>query len=195
VRTNTATQGGRDPATAIPISGVDPRFRPTELDGRVGMWRDRIAGQRALQVLDNAASSSQVAPLLPGGEGCLALVTSRHLSDLPGTVVPVLLDTLPPQKAEEMFARLAPRAAGSPGQVAEVVRLAGFLPLAISLLARIYARHQAWTLADLAAETKANLPARRATARTRCAPSTTRPGTPPPSPGSRGPAPIPITAR
>ena len=38
--------------------------------------------------------------------------------------------------------------------VAEVVRLAGFLPLAISLLARVYARHPSWTLADLAAETQ-----------------------------------------
>jgi len=145
-------------AGLLTISGVDPRALPDDLDSRAQMWRDRMAGQRALLVLDNAASSRQVAPLLPGGEDCLVLVTSRrHLSDLPGTVLPVLLDTLPPQKAEEMFTRLAPRAAGSPGQVAEVVRLAGFLPLAISLLARVYARHRSWTLADLVAETRAGL--------------------------------------
>ena len=56
-----------------------------------------------------------------------------------------------------MFVRLAPRAAGGPEEVAEVVRLAGFLPLAISLLARVFARHPSWTLADLAAETRESL--------------------------------------
>ncbi|MCW2930618.1 MAG: transcriptional regulator [Actinomycetia bacterium] len=86
------------------------------------------------------------------------LVTSRrHLGDLPGVVTPVLLDVLTPAQAAQMFTRLAPRAAGSPGEVAEVAELAGFLPLAISLLARLFARHQSWTLADLAAETRASL--------------------------------------
>jgi tetratricopeptide (TPR) repeat protein len=56
-----------------------------------------------------------------------------------------------------MFTRLASRAAGSPDQVAEVVELAGFLPLAISLLARLFARHRSWTLAGLAAETRQSL--------------------------------------
>ncbi len=56
-----------------------------------------------------------------------------------------------------MFTRLAPRAATDSAGVAEVVRLAGYLPLAVSLLARVFARHQAWTLADLAAETQDGL--------------------------------------
>jgi tetratricopeptide (TPR) repeat protein len=139
--------------------GVDARYLPEDLDGRAALWRDRMAGQRALLVLDNAASSAQVAPLLPGGEGCLVLVTSRrHIGDLPGAAVPLLLETLPPDKAQEMFARLAPRAAaGSAAAVAELVKLAGYLPLAISLLARVYARHPSWTLADLTAETRASM--------------------------------------
>ena len=87
------------------------------------------------------------------------LVTSRrHLGDLPGAAGPVLLEVLPPDEAQEMFVRLAPRAATGPaGAVAELVRLAGYLPLAISLLARVYARHPSWTLADLTAETRASL--------------------------------------
>ena len=156
---------GREPvlpgdalAGLLAAAGVDARFLPGDLAGRAAMWRDRMAGQRALLVLDNAASTSQVAPLLPGDEGCLVLVTSRrHLGDLPCEVTPVLLDVLPPQQAQEMFTRLAPRAAGSRAEVAEVVELAGFLPLAISLLARLFARHRSWTLADLAAETRAGL--------------------------------------
>jgi tetratricopeptide (TPR) repeat protein len=144
-------------AGLLAAAGVDPRFVPGDLDGRAAMWRDRMAGQRALLVLDNAASSAQVGPLLPGGQ-CLVLVTSRrHLGDLPGAVTPVLLDVLTPAQAARMFIRLAPRAADRPGEVAEVVALAGFLPLAVSLLARLFARHGSWTLADLAAETRASL--------------------------------------
>ncbi len=138
--------------------GVDPRHLPDGLAARAALWRDRMAGQKALLVLDNAASSAQVVPLLPGSAGCLVLVTSRrHLADLPGAVVPVLVEVLPPEQAQEMFVRLAPRAGADPAAVAELADMAGYLPLAISLLARVYARHPVWTLADLAAETRARL--------------------------------------
>jgi DNA-binding SARP family transcriptional activator/tetratricopeptide (TPR) repeat protein len=155
---------GREPVTPgaalaglLAAAGVDARYLPADLDGRAALWRDKMAGQQALLVLDNAASSAQVTPLLPGSEGCLVLVTSRrHLGDLPGAA-PVLLEALPPREAREMFARLAPRAAASPEAVEELTELAGFLPLAVSLLARVYARHPSWTLADLAAETRARI--------------------------------------
>ena len=156
---------GQDPLTPdaalaglLTATGVEPRSLPGDLQGKAGLWRDRMAGQRAVLVLDNAAGSDQVTPLLPGGGGCLVLVTSRrYLGDLPGTAVPLLLQVLAPQQAQEMFARLVPRAVGPDAAVAELVRLAGLLPLAISLLARIYARHPSWTLADLAAETRASM--------------------------------------
>ena len=156
---------GREPvrpedalAVLLAAAGVDTQGLPDDLDGRAAMWRDKMARQRALLVLDNAASTTQIAPLLPGDGPCLVLVTSRrHLGDLPGTVTQVPLDVLPPPQAAEMFTRLAPRAADNPDQVAEVARLAGFLPLALSLLARLFARHQSWTLADLTAETRTSL--------------------------------------
>jgi tetratricopeptide (TPR) repeat protein len=156
---------GQDPLTPeaalaelLTVIGVDARNLPGDLQGRTSLWRDRMAGQRAVLVLDNAAGSDQVAPLLPGVEGCLVLVTSRrYLGDLPGTAVPVLLQVLSSKEAREMFVRLVPRAVGPDPAVAELVRLAGFLPLAISLLARVYARHPSWTLADLAAETRTSM--------------------------------------
>jgi tetratricopeptide (TPR) repeat protein/transcriptional regulator with XRE-family HTH domain len=145
-------------AGLLTASGIDARYLPEDVEGRAGLWRDRMSGKRALLVLDNAAGSSQVAPLLPGGNSCAVLVTSRrHLGDLPGLVVPVLMDVLPSQRAAEMFTRLASRPAGSPAEVAEIVRVAGYLPLAISLLARVFARHPSWTLGDLAAETRAGV--------------------------------------
>jgi tetratricopeptide (TPR) repeat protein len=156
---------GQEPVTPeaalaglLAVTGLDARYLPEDLERRTSLWRDRMVGQRALLVLDNAASSSQVIPLLPGDGGCLVLVTSRrHLGDLPGVTLPVLLDALPPDRAREMFLRLAPRAVTSPTAVQELVGLAGYLPLAISLLARMYAGHPSWTLADLTRETKTSL--------------------------------------
>jgi tetratricopeptide (TPR) repeat protein len=156
---------GRDPVTSeaalaglLTADGLDPRYLPADLEGRAALWRDRVSGQRVLLVLDNAASSAQVMPLLPGSAGCLVLVTSRrHLADLPGVVTPVTLEVLPPQQAQDMFFLLAPRARADPPAVAELARLAGCLPLAISLLGRMFARHPAWTLTDLVAETRARL--------------------------------------
>ena len=58
--------------------------------------RARLAGQQLLLVLDDAASSEQVLPLLPGAGGSLVLVTSRrHLSALEDATA-LSLDTLPP---------------------------------------------------------------------------------------------------
>ena len=139
---HTPGQSPVDPADALAsllqACGIPAQSIPDGLEPRAWLWRDRLAGRRMLLVLDNAAGSSQVVPLLPGDGECLVLVTSRrHLGDLPGSVTPVLLDVLTPSQAAQMFTRLAPRAVGSPGEVADVVRLAGFLPLAVSLLARL----------------------------------------------------------
>lgn len=147
-------------AELLTATGTDTRFLPPDVAGRSAIWRDKIAGQRALLVLDNAASTEQVAPLLPGSPGCLVLVTSRRqLADLPDAIAPVVLGTLPPQQARTMFLRLTPRAATEDRAVLdELTALAGHLPLAISVLSRVYGRHPSWTLADLIVETQEGLP-------------------------------------
>jgi DNA-binding SARP family transcriptional activator len=161
---HTPGQAPADPKDALAglltASGVDARFLPADTPGRSDLWRETMAGKKALVILDNAGSSAQVTPLLPGGAGSFVLVTSRrHLSDLPGSPVPVHLEALPPAQARAMFLHLAPRAAkpADAAAVADLTALAGYLPLAISLLARLYARHPSWTLADLAADTRTRL--------------------------------------
>jgi hypothetical protein len=68
-------------ASLLQSVGVAPQNMPAHLDGRAGMWRDRVAGKRLLLCLDDAAGHSQVTPLLPGTPGCMVLITSRrHLT-------------------------------------------------------------------------------------------------------------------
>ncbi len=141
-------------ASLLLTAGVPAAQIPPGLEARMALWRDRLAGQQLLLVLDDAASSEQVLPLLPGAGGSLVLVTSRrHLSALEDATA-VSLDTLPPGEAAALLVRLAGRAGLGPDDpaVAELTRLCGYLPLAIGMLARQLHHHPAWTAAGRAAE-------------------------------------------
>lgn len=145
-------------AGLLSATGVDARNLPDGLEERTALWRDRMVGQRVLLVLDNAASSVQVLPLLLGGRSLTLVTSRRHLGDLPAATPSVALEVLPPDRAREMFVRLATRSAADPAEaLSGIVQLAGYLPLAISLLARLYVRHPSWKLADLAAETRTGM--------------------------------------
>jgi tetratricopeptide (TPR) repeat protein/transcriptional regulator with XRE-family HTH domain len=147
-----------DPADALAslllTAGVAPAQIPPGLEARIALWRDRLAGQQLLLILDDAVDSEQVLPLLPGTGGSLVLVTSRRqLSGLDDATA-ISLDTLPAREASALLVRLAGRpglAAGDPG-VREITRLCGYLPLAIGMVARQLRHHPAWTAAGRAAE-------------------------------------------
>jgi tetratricopeptide (TPR) repeat protein/transcriptional regulator with XRE-family HTH domain len=155
---HTAGQTQVEPAEALAsllqMVGVGIEQIPYGLEARASLWRDRVSGRRLLLVLDDAADSDQVRPLLPGTAGSLVLVTSRsRLTALDGTVV-ISLDALPPAEAAELLVRLAAR----PGLevtdpvVAEICRSCGYLPLAIGLVAGRMHHHQTWTAADFATD-------------------------------------------
>ena len=141
-------------ASLLLTAGVAAGQIPPGLEARMALWRDRLAGQQLLLVLDDAASSEQVRPLLPGAGGSLVLVTSRrHLSALEDATA-VSLDTLPPGQAAALLVRLAGRAGLSPAAraVAEITRQCGYLPLAIGMVARQLHHHPAWSVTGRAAE-------------------------------------------
>ena len=120
----------------------------------MALWRDRLAERQLLLILDDAASSDQVRPLLPGAGGSLVLVTSRrHLSGLEDATA-VSLDILPPGEAAGLLIRLAGRAGLGPDDpaVTEITGLCGYLPLAIGMVARQLHHHPAWTAAGRADE-------------------------------------------
>ncbi|HEV3293766.1 MAG TPA: helix-turn-helix transcriptional regulator [Streptosporangiaceae bacterium] len=141
-------------ASLLLTAGVAAAQIPAGLEARMALWRDQLAGQQLLLVLDDAVGSEQVLPLLPGSGGSLVLVTSRrHLSALEDATA-VSLDTLPPGEAAGLLVRLAGRAGLRPEDpaVAELTGLCGFLPLAIGMVARQLHHHPAWTAAGRAAE-------------------------------------------
>jgi tetratricopeptide (TPR) repeat protein len=140
--------------TLLLATGISPQQIPADPEARSALWRSRLAGKKVLLVLDDATGSDQVRPLLPGASGCLVLVTSRRrLTALEGTT-PISLDTLPPGQAADLFVRLAgrPGLQGRDSAVVDVVRLCGYLPLAIRLVAAGIRHHLAWTVSDLAGE-------------------------------------------
>ncbi|MGY0490234.1 ATP-binding protein [Streptomyces sp. WG-D5] len=161
LRAHAQGQSAADPhdvlANLLAGLGIDPRSLPATLDGRSGLWRDQVAGRRVLLVLDDAADSEQIEPLLPSGATCLTLVTSRsRLVDFDGAEL-LSLETLPHDEAVALFRLLArqdPLRSDPDGYAVldHLVRLCGHLPLAIVLLAGRLAHRPAWTVADLAAD-------------------------------------------
>jgi len=125
-----------DPGDALArlllIIGVPAGQIPPGLEARMALWRDRVAGGQLLLVLDDAVSSEQVRPLLPGTGRSLVLVTSRRRLTALEDATAISLGTLPPGEAADLLVRLAGRAGPSPADPAirEIARLCGYLPLA-----------------------------------------------------------------
>ncbi|WP_433271078.1 BTAD domain-containing putative transcriptional regulator [Actinosynnema sp. CS-041913] len=136
--------------------GVERDAVPADLDGRTALFRSLTADRRVLVVLDNAADTEQVTPLLPG-TGCVALVTSRHR--LPALVtahgaLPVRLDALPAADARALLAERigAARVSAEPAAADDLVGHCAGLPLALSVVAGRAQAHPTFPLAAFAAQ-------------------------------------------
>ena len=140
---------GYDPGQAVTPEEVTgwflaalgvPAFQiPAGAEERAGLYRSVLAGRRVLVVLDNARDAAQVRPLLPGGGGCLVVVTSR--SSLAGLAAAEGARSLrlgpldDEQAARVLAARLGPeRVAAEPEAVADLIARCGHLPLALAVM-------------------------------------------------------------
>ncbi|MEU8157140.1 BTAD domain-containing putative transcriptional regulator [Micromonospora sp. NPDC048986] len=137
--------------------GVPATEAPTDLDAQIGLYRSIVADRRMLIVLDNAADSDQVRLLLPGGDGCFVLVTSRR--QLPGLVAidgarALTLGLLSTDESRELLARRlgGDRVAAEPEATAEIIDGCSRLSLALAVVAARAAAHPGFPLAGLAAE-------------------------------------------
>jgi tetratricopeptide (TPR) repeat protein len=116
-------------AMAHVIRAYHPTAKLPESESELsGLYRSVLHDQRALLLMDNAASAEQINPLIPPA-GCMLLVTSRRHFTLPGLYAKNL-DTLPPDDTRALLLRIAARI----GEYAsELARLCGYLPLALRL--------------------------------------------------------------
>ncbi|WP_158880398.1 AfsR/SARP family transcriptional regulator [Amycolatopsis anabasis] len=117
--------------------GVGDGAVPDGVAERAARYRSRLAGRRMLVVLDNAADSAQVRPLLPGAPGCAVLVTTRSRTL---TVPGARYFEVPEFDADEGLALLAAilgadRVAAEPDAARDLVTACGGLPLAIRIVA------------------------------------------------------------
>ncbi|MFS8098597.1 tetratricopeptide repeat protein [Lentzea alba] len=129
--------------------GVLPEQIPEGLDRRAGLWRSVMADRRMLVVLDNAADTAQVRPLLPASPRARVLVTSRRRLTMLEGASSFSIDVMPPDDAAQLFCRVA-AVHPADGRVADVVALCGHLPLAIRIAASRLRSRPRWTVSDLA---------------------------------------------
>jgi DNA-binding SARP family transcriptional activator len=134
--------------------GTSDSAIPDSLEERSALYRSVLDGRRVLVLLDNARDAAQVRPLLPGTEGCAALVTSRiRMVDLAGAHL-VDLDVMSPEEALQLFTKIvgAERVSAERESALDVVAACGFLPLAIRIAASRLAARRTWTVSVLAAK-------------------------------------------
>ncbi|MFD5436002.1 BTAD domain-containing putative transcriptional regulator [Kitasatospora sp. NPDC127067] len=137
--------------------GLPAEQMPATPEAMAARYRELTATRRMLIVLDNARRSEQVRPLLPDGDDCVTLVTSRDR--LGGLVAsdaarPVPLAELSsPQAVGLLAATLGPDpVAAEPEAAARLAGLCDGLPLALRLAAARLATGPARALAALAEE-------------------------------------------
>ena len=136
--------------------GVAGQDIPADLDERAARYRSMLDGRRMLVLLDNAASTGQVSPLLPGSPSCFVVVTSRD--SLAGLVARhgarrLDLDLLPPADAVTLLRSLiGARVDADPAAAATLAGQCARLPLALRVAAEFAAARPALTLAQLVDE-------------------------------------------
>ncbi|MFC9219557.1 ATP-binding protein [Streptomyces hygroscopicus] len=138
----------------LPALGVSAAAVPADPEASAALYRSLLAGRRMLVVLDNAASVSQVRPLLPGTAGCLVLVTSR--SRLSGLAVRdgahrLTLGTLAEPEAVALLRTVTAgyRPEDDAEKLAELARLCARLPLALRIAAERAASRPLMSLDEL----------------------------------------------
>ena len=142
----------RDPTVvlgeALRALGVIDRWIPEGLDARASLYRSMLARRSMLLVLDDAANSGQVRPLLPPSADCAVVITSRLMAnDLVGARL-VDLDVLEPWAAQQLFVSIvgAERVDAEPDQADAILRFCGYLPLAIRICGGRLAGRTSWPL-------------------------------------------------
>jgi DNA-binding SARP family transcriptional activator len=142
--------------------GVPADRIPDGVEERHERLNALLTGRRVLVLLDNVRDTDQVRALLPGGDTCLTLITSR--SRLRGLTIRdgVRCVTVPPLSVDACLTMLhaligAPRAGAEPQAVRKLAEISGGLPLALRIIGEHIAERPSTRLAGLADELREQL--------------------------------------
>ena len=133
-------------ADVLESCGVPRSAIPDGLDQRAGALRAALADRRVLLLLDDAASTEDVLPFLPGTPTAAVVVTSRSLLAGLAGAHQVRLDPFDDDDAVELLGRMTSHQwiADQQSGVRRINAACGGLPLALRIAgARILARHPA----------------------------------------------------
>jgi tetratricopeptide (TPR) repeat protein len=125
---------------------------PLSREEMTAALRSRLAGKRLLMLLDNVADAEQVRPLIPSGNGCAVLVTSRRvLATLEGATH-IHLDVLPLDEAVVLLGRLVgvERVTDEHEAAIDIAEWCGRLPLALRIAGARLAARPGWSLRTFA---------------------------------------------
>jgi tetratricopeptide (TPR) repeat protein len=112
------------------------------------LYRTRLDKKRALVLLDNAHDEAQVRPLLPGSPTCAVLITSRRRLDaLEGAEI-LELQVMKEAEALELLEKLIgiERVRAEAEAAKRIVKLCGYLPLAVRIVGGTLRGRPHWTL-------------------------------------------------
>jgi tetratricopeptide (TPR) repeat protein len=123
---------------------------PTDLQEKEGLYRSLLAERRVLVVLDNAASTAQVRPLLPGSDDSAVVVTSRSRLAGIDAASYLTLDPLSCEDAVELLrSTLRDSRSDADEDLGALAVACAQLPLALRIAAQRAAHRPMTPLADL----------------------------------------------
>ncbi|MFD5248347.1 tetratricopeptide repeat protein [Amycolatopsis sp. NPDC058340] len=160
---NLSAHGPGGPAASVEILGdllhglgVPSSDIPPRMAQRTAAYRSLTAGKAIAVLLDDAASTAQVTPLLPASPTSAVIVTSRRR--LGGLVayggVTVAVDVVTPDVSVELLGRAVgrERVDAEPESARSLADLCGGMPIAVHLAAARLVTRPHWPLARVAAE-------------------------------------------
>ncbi|MFC4068650.1 AfsR/SARP family transcriptional regulator [Actinoplanes subglobosus] len=131
--------------------GMSERAIPIDLTERADAYRSWTAGRRVLVMLDDAADEAQIRPLLPGGDTCATVVTSRSGLDGLEGAERLQLAVFSGEEAVAFLGRVATahQVTGEPGESTAILQLVGRLPLAVRIVGARLRSRPAWPMSRL----------------------------------------------
>jgi len=131
------------------VHAFQPELRlPDDPNEVTALYRTTLDRRQVLLLLDNAANSAQVRPLVVPA-GCGLVVTSRHNISLPG-LQHFDLDALPAEEARALLRAIVGEGRATDEELDAIAGLCGRLPLALRVAGDFLVVHPDWSAGEYA---------------------------------------------